>query len=52
MNDPVNKIKEAAKKIKVRLDNRTTITLASIGSLELWKERYPNLKIITKQQTK
>jgi hypothetical protein len=52
MNDPVNKIKEAAKKIKVRLDNRTTITLASIASLELWKERYPNLKIITKQQTK
>lgn len=47
MNDSVNKIKEAAKRIKVRLDNRTTITLANIAALEIWKERYPNLKIIS-----
>ena len=47
MNNSVNKLKEVAKKIKVRLDNRTTITLANISALDLWKERYPNLKIIS-----
>ena len=47
MNNSVNKIKEVAKKIKVRLDNRTTITLANIAALDLWEERYPNLKIIS-----
>ncbi len=47
MKNSVNKIKEVAKKLKVRLDNRTTITLANISALEIWKERYPNLKIIS-----
>ncbi len=47
MKDSVSKLKEAAKKIKVRLDNRTTITLSNLKSLEFWKERYPNLEIIS-----
>lgn len=47
MKNSVDKLKEAAKRIKVRLDNRTTITLASIKALDIWKEKYPNLKVIS-----
>ncbi len=47
MKNSVDRLKKAAKKIKVKLDNRTTITLANINALEIWKERYPNLQIIS-----
>lgn len=32
--------------IKVRLDARTIITLASTKALEFWRQRYPNLQVI------
>ncbi len=39
-------VKEGLKAIKVRLDARTVITLASQKALEFWKQRYPKLEII------
>ena len=34
-------IKEGLKAIKVQLDHRTVITLASLKALDFWKKRYP-----------
>ena len=34
-------IKEGLKAIKVRLDHRTIITIASMKALDFWKARYP-----------
>jgi hypothetical protein len=39
-------VKEGIKAIKVRLDARTIITVASRKALDLWKERYPKLEVI------
>ena len=39
-------VKEGLKAMKVRLDARTVITLASKKALEFWKQRYPKLEII------
>lgn len=39
-------VKEGLKAIKVRLDARTVITLASNKALEFWKQRYPKLEVI------
>jgi hypothetical protein len=39
-------VKEGIKAIKVRLDARTVITLASNKALEFWKQRYPKLEVI------
>lgn len=39
-------VKEGLKAIKVRLDARTVITLASKNALEFWRQRYPKLEII------
>ncbi|MEZ4738245.1 MAG: hypothetical protein R2818_02565 [Flavobacteriales bacterium] len=39
-------IKEGLKAIKVRLDHRTVITLASIKALDFWKKRYPKAQVI------
>ena len=39
-------VKEGIKAIKVRLDARTIITLASEKALEFWRQRYPNLQVI------
>jgi hypothetical protein len=39
-------VKEGIKAIKVRLDARTIITLASEKALDFWKQRYPNLQVI------
>jgi hypothetical protein len=39
-------VKEGLKAIKVRLDARTVITLASQKALEFWKQRYPKLEVI------
>ncbi len=38
--------KVGADAIKVRLDARTVITLASKKALEFWKQRYPNAVVI------
>jgi hypothetical protein len=39
-------VKEGVEAIKVRLDARTVITLASKKALEFWKQRYPNAVVI------
>lgn len=39
-------VKEGLKAIKVRLDARTVITLASKKALDFWRQRYPQLEII------
>jgi hypothetical protein len=39
-------IKEGLKAIKVQLDHRTVITLASLKALEFWKKRYPQAQVI------
>lgn len=39
-------VKEGLKAIKVQLDARTTVTLASLKALEFWKKRYPNAKVL------
>ncbi|HRF79434.1 MAG TPA: hypothetical protein PL070_05045 [Flavobacteriales bacterium] len=40
-------IKEGLKAIKVQLDHRTVITLASLKALEFWKKRYPAAVVIS-----
>jgi hypothetical protein len=39
-------VKEGIKAIKVRLDARTVITLASRKALDFWRQRYPKLEVI------
>lgn len=39
-------VREGVKAIKVRLDARTVITIASKKALEMWKQRYPNAVVI------
>lgn len=39
-------VKEGLKAIKVRLDARTIITVASQKTLEFWRLRYPKLEVI------
>lgn len=39
-------VKSGIKAIKVRLDARTIITLASEKALEFWRQRYPKLEVI------
>ncbi len=39
-------VKEGLKAIKVRLDHRTVVTLASMKAFKFWKERYPKAEII------
>lgn len=39
-------VKEGLKAIKVRLDARTVMTVASLKALEFWKLRYPKLEVI------
>ena len=38
--------KDDSKKIKVRLDNRTVITIRNIAMFKIWKEKYPKAEII------
>ncbi|MCB0481925.1 MAG: hypothetical protein KDC83_10875 [Flavobacteriales bacterium] len=47
MKNEIKKLADAAKKIVVRLDKRTVITLKNIEKLEIWLERYPKLEVIT-----
>lgn len=39
-------VKDGIKEIKVRLDTRTIITLASTKALDFWRQRYPKLEVI------
>jgi len=47
MKNTEQAITDAIKRIKVRLDKRTVITLANLKALDFWKEKYPNLQIIS-----
>lgn len=38
--------KPAAKLIKLQCDNRTTITVRSEAAVAMWREKYPNAKIV------
>lgn len=38
--------REGVNPIKVRLDHRTIITVATMEKFEQWKERYPNAEVI------
>lgn len=40
-------IKEGTKTFKVRLDARTVITLGNLKGLDFWRQRYPNLEVIS-----
>lgn len=40
------KVKELKPKFKVRLDNKTVITIRDMSKLEFWKEKYPEASII------
>ena len=33
-------------KIKIKLDNRTTITVSSMDAYKMWKDKYPEAIII------
>lgn len=39
-------VREGFKGIKVRLDARTIITLASMKMFEFWKQRYPKAEVL------
>ena len=34
------------KRFKIKLDYKTFITIKDLGTLDLWKERYPNAKLV------
>ena len=42
----LNQLKNAVPKIKVRLDQRTIITISSIEKLSKWKKLFPQAEII------
>lgn len=39
-------IRDGLKAIKVQLDHRTVITLASMKALDFWKKRYPQAQVL------
>ncbi len=39
-------VKKGVELIKVRLDERTVITISSMKKLEFWKKRYPKAQVI------
>lgn len=41
-----SKIKELKPKIKVRLDNKTIITIRDMTKFDFWKEKYPDAAVI------
>ncbi len=43
----VEEIKELDPKIKVRLDNKTIITIRDMTKLAFWKERFPDAVVIS-----
>jgi len=37
---------EKIKRFKVKLDYKTFITIKNISALDIWKDRYPNAKVV------
>jgi hypothetical protein len=46
MKEKYPKTKTDSKKIKVRIDKKTTIVVTKMSSFKLWKQRYPQAEII------
>jgi hypothetical protein len=44
---PILKQATTTAKIRVRLDNRTVITIQSMAAFQQWKDRYPNAVVIS-----
>jgi len=44
--NPVMKQAATKAKIRVQLDSRTFITIPEMSALKLWKERYPEAKVM------
>lgn len=42
----LKELKNKVESIKVRLDQRTIITISSIDKLEKWKKLFPNAQLI------
>jgi hypothetical protein len=42
-----DEVKELKPKIKVRLDNKTIITIRDMGKLDFWKEKFPDAVVIS-----
>ncbi|HLV53147.1 MAG TPA: hypothetical protein VKY29_03945 [Cryomorphaceae bacterium] len=40
-------VKELKPKIKVRLDNKTIITIRDMTKFDFWKEKFPNAVVIS-----
>ncbi|MBZ0207122.1 MAG: hypothetical protein K8H89_12415 [Flavobacteriales bacterium] len=40
-------VRKGIKAIKVRLDQRTVITLTDLKKLAFWKERYPKAEVMS-----
>lgn len=40
-------VRKSIKAIKVRLDQRTVITLSDLKKLAFWKQRYPKAEVIS-----
>ena len=46
IKEKVVSAKEKIERFKVKLDYKTTITIRNLEALDLWKEKYPNAKVI------
>jgi len=42
----VEQASEKIKRFKVKLDYKTFITIKDINTLDMWKDRYPNAKVV------
>lgn len=46
IKDKVIEAGQKIKRFKVKLDYKTSITIKDLAALDLWKERYPNAKVV------
>ena len=46
IKEKINEASQKIKRFKVKLDYKTFITIKDMGALDLWKDRYPNAKVV------
>ncbi|MCK5823964.1 MAG: hypothetical protein KAG96_00990 [Ichthyobacteriaceae bacterium] len=46
IKENIKETTQKLKRLKVRLDYKTFITIKDISSLKIWKDRYPNAKVV------
>lgn len=46
LKEKVKVASEKIKRFKVKLDHKTFITIKDMAALDLWKDRYPNAKVV------